>query len=377
MRSSQERSTARLVWLLPALLLCGGCRIVDARVSNLRNLHDAEGRVKRVAAVESDFGYLMRQFLASMRFQGNDNAFAAKEKRLDDPNLESLENLIALGEEPSDDDRVVGLQAELFSWLAVDCNYALSRERATLNLHRVGRALGLEDPSKPLEEEQATQPGIALEWLRGLREALEPFLSGQTSGYSPTQAADAIGAVDVTALDLDGARRLLRATNVWFESKRFQEPSLSSLRELRRELAKRSVELALARALSDPHPFVRAAALESCVRLSDNKLPRLLRAALSEADPEIVVRALRLLAEYGVPTKIEPDFGGDAIDYLDAWIDLVMRLLRVAPDGPVAVAGCKALARITEAGFEDLRPEVWADWWEEYNAELAAEEVSG
>ena len=344
---------------------------MDARVENLRALHDAEGRVQREAVIVSDFGWLTRQFLGALRFQGGQNAFDGTPKRLDRPYDVSLENLIELGEADAEDDRILGLQAELFSWLAVDCNYALSRERSVLNLRRVGRQLGLEDASRPLSEERAIQPGIALDWLRELRAALEPYFNGDVSAPPPAAVSSAVGAVDVTALDRDGARRLLRAMNVWRDAPGWGTTELASLAELRMELAKRSVELALAESLSDEAPRVRAAALDACVRLSENRLPRLLRAGLTEAEPEVVVRSLRLLRDNGIPSsEDEPGYQGTEEDYRAAWIDLVQRLLRVSPEGPIAVAGCQALAKITDAGFTSLRPEVWNAWWERETAAI-------
>ena len=98
--------------------------------------------------------------------------------------------------------------------------------------------------------------------------------------------------------------------------------------------------------------------------MTDHRSPRLLRAALADPEPEVVAAALRILAKRGIPPEPEPDFEGDAEAYREAWIGLVVRVLRVVADGQVAVAGCHALERISGAGLRDLRPEVWIAWWE-------------
>ena len=360
--SDSRRITPALGALL--LVALAGCRTVDAKVSNLRSLHEPDGTIRKVAVIQSDFQFLLRKFMNTLNFRGQ--GFGEPEpEAVDDPLGTSLENLIELGESSSEDDRVLGLQAEIFSWLAVDCEYQLSRERAVLELAEVGRRLAITDPIKPPEEEQATQPEQAVEWLRALRAAIDPYLAVNPPGpRSASAVADAVGAIDFTQLDRDGARRLLGATNVWYDAKGYEQPELSALGELRRELARRSVELALAQALSDPEPRVRVAALKTCVALTKNRSPRLLRAALTDSEPEVVACALRLLSQHGVPPEPEPDFEGDLEAYREAWIGLVVRVLRTVGDGQVAVAGCRALERITDAGLKNLRPEVWIAWYE-------------
>lgn len=348
------------------LLACAGsagCAVVDAKVANLRALHEEDGRVRRVAVVQSDFGFTFRQLLRTLSFRGGGLAEPAPEA-VDDPNGTSLENLIALGRASGDDERTLGLQAELFSWLAVDCEYVLSRERAVIELGDVGARLGLSEPVRPPDEQKATRPAEAVGWLRDLRAAVDPLLARGAQGGSAEAVAQAVGAIDVTVLDRDGARRLLEATNVWRDVSGFSRPELRPLRELRLELARRSVELALAQSLFDPAGRVRAAAIEACVALGGNRSPRLLRAGLTDGDPEVVAAALRVLERHGVPGEPEPEFADDAEGYRDAWIALVVRLLRVVPDGTVSVAACRALERITDAGLRDLRPEVWIAWWD-------------
>jgi hypothetical protein len=109
---------------------------------------------------------------------------------------------------------------------------------------------------------------------------------------------------------------------------------------------------------------VRAAALESAVRAFPAERHALLREALANPPdvPEfelVTARALQLLARYGAPTApagVEP-----ARDVAE-WVDLCIRILRSALDGPNSTAACAALAKLTGEPAT-LMPEVWVARW--------------
>jgi hypothetical protein len=139
---------------------------------------------------------------------------------------------------------------------------------------------------------------------------------------------------------------------------------LAPLRALRLTLARRNLVFGVRAALGDVDGRVRAAALESAVRVFPEERHALLRAVLV-SPPEIegfelvTLRTLELLARYGAPPAPE---GVDAERDRAEWVELVVRVMRSAFDGPNTTAACAALAKLTGEP-PTLMPEVWVARW--------------
>ena len=97
MASSSHPGT--VPWLAACALLLTGCRTVDAKVANLRSLHEPDGTVRKVAVIQSDFQFLLRKFMSSLNFRGQ--GFGEPEpEAVEDPLGTSL-GRIGLDDRPS------------------------------------------------------------------------------------------------------------------------------------------------------------------------------------------------------------------------------------------------------------------------------------
>ena len=354
-----------------AALAGGGCKIADANVANLRELHDPDGSPRRVGIVQSDVTFMIRRFFAQARL-GSPRAFQAKPDRIDDPLGECLEQVLELADCDPDDPRIRGLQVELFGWLAVDCTYTLSRERCTKELGRLGRELGVTEPAEPDPERPRATPDDVARALEELLPALRPFLEGGRQGFDRRRLDEACAGIRALELDREGARRMLSAMNALVGRARRDDPELEDLRALHAELQRRYVALSYAPLLGDPEPLVRAAALEAGVAMTRNRAPGLVRSGLDDPAEEVVLRALDVLARHGMPEPEEPLAAEERERYERSWRAALARLLANAPDGAVSIAACQAMARVSEDGGKNLRPEVWvARFQEEERARVA------
>ncbi len=360
-----------------ACLLSGvvsaGCHVAAAKVWNLEQVHEPDGTPRRVGRLRSDLWYVVDTFLERSHYAGEDLRNRGDEK-IEDPLGECLENLVELGA-CKDDQHVVALKVASFAWLAVDCTNVLSRERCALELGPLGRELGLRElPALPAEGEAAgpDQVKTAFEALASASRA-----SAQGTGTT-ADLREACASAQALVLGREGALRLLRASNVLLERDR-GAPALEALRELRLELARRCMALALRQALADPDGLVRAAALESAVRVAPEQRSELLRWALTDPleiphRPDVAVRALALISRYGVPPAAA---GEDPETALRAWQELLIEVLRgkgawsvqvdSAAEGQLSLWTCRALSRISGRPGS-LRPEVWLAWWRESSA---------
>jgi hypothetical protein len=73
---------------------------------------------------------------------------------------------------------------------------------------------------------------------------------------------------------------------------------------------------------------------------------------------EVSLRALQLLARYGLP----PSGDVPPAEFERGWRELLLQILRLQVDGPHTVAACAALAKITGQP-PTLLPEVWLARW--------------
>ena len=363
-------TSARALGLTGLSALAAGCQLAPAKVWNLEQLHAPEGTPKRTGVLHSDFGYLLSNLFRNSHF-GGERGQAEREtpKAIEDPLGECLENVIELGE-CARDERVAGLQAASFGWLAVDCTYLLSRERCALELGELARDLQLDQAPSWAGGEPASPEAVKVVFDRLVDVLREVVAAPGLAGDALERACDEARALP---LDRPGALRLLRAANALLADGE-RGAVYAPLRALRLELARHVTTLALRAALDDPQGRVRAAALEANLRAFPAERPELLRHAIVDPMPEVEdrslvsLRALEFVARYGLPpTPAETTPEAFRRD----WEDLLVQVLRLSVDGQHNNAACRALAKLSGEPAT-LRPEVWMARWRRMREESPA-----
>jgi hypothetical protein len=355
----RPRSIARTgAWvLLPALMAASGCHSAPVAVWNLEQVHEPDGSPKRRGNLKGELEYLLGNVLSSSNFGGPEyRAQAEREERIEDPFGTCFENVVRLVH-CRRDEKVAGLQASAFAWLGVDCTYVLSRERCVLALGELSQALDVASAAAPPSGETASPEAV-----KALFDELVAAV-GQVKAQGFGSLGEVAERVRSTPLDRQGALRMLRATNALLE-KGEGGNELAPLRALRLELARRCTVLALNAAYDDPNGLVRAAALESGMRAFPGEREKRLRWAVVdpmegvEARTEVSLRALQLVAQFGLPENADapPD------ELAKTWREILLQVLRLQVDGPHTVAACHALAKITGQP-PTLLPEVWLARW--------------
>ncbi len=329
------------------------CRLADAKIWNLREVHRPDGRTKYVGRLHSDVEHVLRNMFEFTNFRGG--APAEAEKKVEDPLGECLDNLIELADCGRDDARILFAMVEVVSWLAKDCEYPLSRERCALELASLGERLGLAGPIEAPAEAAGVEPvSTAIEDLtRGVVDALASDAS------RPGGLKQACEGVRALALDREGARRLLSVANLLLDRVGAAVPAVRDLVLLRAELGRRCAGLALADVLVDPRPRVRAAALRTALALEPRAAAKRLEAGLDDEGLEVKLVAVRSLGRLGVPESEGADGRDEA-----HWVEKLIELLRGSFDEELSVALCRTLARWTGRP-ENLHPEAWVEWWED------------
>jgi hypothetical protein len=340
------------------------CQLAQAHAWNLDQLHDPAGRPERHGTLRSPIGYLFGETLRSTNFRGGEGLEGADEgERIEDPHGECLANVLDLAACTRDgveaDEKVLGLQVENFAWLVGDCTYVLTRERCAAEL---GRLVVWLDPA--LAPAPAGEPATT-EVVASQFEALaacvaevraEPEMAGAV-------LAQRCAELEALVLEREGALRCLRGVNQLLAPGE-RGAVLAPLRALRLSLARRNLALGVRTALVDAEGRVRAEALEAAVRAFPAERHALLRGVLA-APPEVpgfelvTARALELLARYGAPPV---PAGSEAARDQAEWVELCIRILRSALDGPNSTAACAALAKLTDEPAT-MMPEVWVARW--------------
>ncbi|MSR63236.1 MAG: hypothetical protein EXS08_12410 [Planctomycetes bacterium] len=364
--SGPSRAWSALAPLCLAATLVSACHLAPAKVWNLEQLHTEDGSPKHRGRVQGDLTYLLTQTFRRTNFGGPEfQAEQTKEKRIKDPLGTCLENVVEL-ERCESDERVAGLQAAAFAWLAVDCTYLLSRERCVLALGELAPKLELEKAIVPAAGDAPTSAAV-----KALFDELVTAVRALAESPSLGTPALVAACERIRALPLDraGTLRLLRAANAMLSADEGGDER-AALRALRLELARRATTLALVAARADSQGRVRAAALEASVRAFPAQRAELLRWALEDPmegvlEPEeISLRALALLERYGLPPTPE---GVAPAEFARAWEERLVTLLRLQISGPHSTAACRALAKITGEPTT-LRPEIWLARWRAQNS---------
>ncbi|MEQ1893954.1 MAG: hypothetical protein ABL998_15545 [Planctomycetota bacterium] len=365
----------RSLVLLAALAAgASSCQLAQAHAFNLAELHDAEGRPARRGTLRSPIGYLFNETLRSSNFRGGAALDEAepKEERIEDPLGSCLENVLDLAACTRDggaaDEKVLGLQVENFAWLVKDCTYVLTRERCASEL---GRLVVWLDPAKaPTPEGTSASAEVVAATFEQLATCVTEVRAAPD--MAGTALAERCAALDALVLEREGALRCLRGVNKLLAPGE-RGAVLAPLRALRLSLARRNLVLGLRAALEDPEGRVRAAALDSAVRAFPAERHALLHGVLA-TPPEVpefelvTARALALIARYGAPSAPE---GVEPARDTAEWVDLCIRILRSALDGPNSTAACAALAKLTGEP-PTVMPEVWVARWRAARAAVSA-----
>jgi len=352
---------------LLALALCAGCHLPEATVYNLREVREPDGSPRRVGAPLSSLEFAFR-FSVMPFLPQNDGVVDPEDEVIDDPDGLALEHLLDLYAFDRDDAWVLGLQVEIATWLAIDDSYRLARERSVLALGPIGRALGLPEPIQlPAGYDAATADDLVGPLGDLIRDVRELIQQGRDPGESLVATCEGIAEMP---LDRDGARRVASVANSLLKQAGHDAPELEPLRVLFRTTASRAVAIALASALEDPDPIVRAAAFEATFRACGDRLVGLRRQGLDDASPEVLIAVMHGLSRRGlfVPPDVPP------ADAEQLRLIFLGRLVELTRDlrGSVSSAACDALARLTrdEAGPDGAAPEPtlrweeWNRWWE-------------
>lgn len=357
-------------------LLLAGCSSVDARVHNLRELHHDDGRPSYRAALVSETGYEWRAAFRVQAPLGLELELPdVEEEAVKNPSRRCLENLRAMAGFDGRDPRVRALQVELYAWLASSDAYLLARERALVELGPLARRLGVRERARALEPGPA--PAELEELALAVVAAARPLLRGEAGEVERRAFADACAALAAPEHDLSSGRRALRVTAALLGARGASRKAFDPLRAAAAALERRLAALAMTSALEDPVPWVRAAAVDAWVEATDNDAAEVLALALATGDPEgsdvVRLRALTALAERGLPASER----GDAAR--DAWVARLVELAQPGGSGAVHAAACRALARVSGAGFASLRFDDWLGWWRarlEREAQAAGTEAS-
>ena len=348
LRRALHRGLVALAVLGPA----AACRVNEAKLWNLREVHRPDGGTKYTGRLHSDVEHVLRGMFDLTGFRGG--APPERETKIDDPLGECLENVIELGACDQDEPENLYATIEAVSWLATDCRYPLSRERCVLELGPLGRRVELAGPLEPPEAAVGVaEVSDAIEALtRSVADAVGSVAIGEEDVREASRAAAAL------ALDLQGARRLLTVANLLADRVGEGSDHARDLAPLRLDLARRCAGFALDAALVDRSSRVRAAALRVAVDLDPDEAPARLDAALGDDSLDVRVAAVRLLGRMDRPPE-GPD-GKSA----DVWTERLVGFLRQSFDGELSVALCKTLARWTGRP-RNLHPEAWVEWWED------------
>ena len=396
--------------LAPAVALGFGCRSGEQASRNLDTLMGSEERLAYVGNVQSPFEFLFGGLFRKVGVTG-ENWFTGKASDpIPDPTDAVVDNLLALAA-TGDGPRAwrEAVEVRHFARYAAECPAALGRERALLELAVHGERLGLAGPYvAPARAANAEELRVRIASLVDAAAGL------RARGAAATALADFSAACDVLAaaeVDLAGGRRALAALAPFLRGGALpSSEARARLVQVSESLQRRVVGEALARALQDPTPFVRAAAYRAC--LATYGEPFLVEAALClgvrptqpflpgghgepytrfglASEPPDVGEVRRVvcnaLATGGLP---EVARGEDARG-LALRFGVYVTLLQVATrfdafDSESRAQAMLTLEALSGAGLDSIREEAWDRWWRGVGPELearfkaaAAEEAAG
>jgi hypothetical protein len=359
-----------LLLLLPAAVLAvSGCKSIDAKAHNLRQLHDSEGWAREDAKTLSDVEYLTRSGLTGLS-GGRMTVKADDGKEVKNPWKTSFKTLRQLAEFDPDSGDNLYVQAEMFSWLGPDADFVLSRETAILGLVNVAPRLDVEGPLPP----HGGGPANAEEVVAALQHLISisaPVLAGKANPAEAAAFREACMGLRRLKVDRDSGRRTLSVCTLLLRrARRGSEKDVAPLESLRDEVARWCVSRALFEALRDEEPVVRIASLRLAAALSPEARIAALSSAISVdyGDPEADVRvaSLDLIAAGGLPSEEDwPDVPG-LPDRETVMGTIVGSLESIY--GRERAAASRCLGVVSGSDLSTLRSEEWTAWWRERTA---------
>jgi hypothetical protein len=349
--------------------VCAACQVSEAKIHNLDQLHDSTTRHRYSAALESDFEYFWRhQVLGAFRFESGDPTQKDR-SRVEAPADECLENLIELAEIETTDPVLYGRQIEWFTRLAIEDPWSLTRERAITALTQAGIELDVGLPRGLGGDQAAATPDVVSDAAARLVKSVHEVIDGTAQRADLEAACAALKKLD---LDIGGARRALRIAIELVKAGGTNDDDLAPLTTLATDLEKLCIRRALAVAIDDKEPRVRAAALASSARIGGATAidAVLFDRMQKDAEPDVTIAIVDTIATYGrealARTKNEAA--------RDEWLAALWNLVETRRESEVRVHAMLALGALSDSGIKSLREEDWQAWW---YAREAARQSSG
>lgn len=381
------RPLGALAWLVSAGLACltglGACNVPAANLSNLRAVHQADGSLSYRGNLHNGFSFVISRWVDTLPVSVSgvtDNpallgGLDGDADPIENPAEVDLENLLALAAADSNDLLERGLQVEAFGWLAPDDQYVLGRERSVIELGRLARLLKVAEPL--VEPEHAAGPEVLSGVLANLARAVlgnpdfaaelavDGELASTPSGLQNVPAfGDAHAALAALELDRQGELRVLALCDALFlrDPGRLtaNDDTSRALRALAVESQQRIVGLALADALEDKAPIVRAAAVQAVAGLAPGPPVGLLKLAATDPAWEVAHAGLAWVADHGLPLQRVPAELHD--EARTEWEGFLVGQCQ-SPDARLSFSACRALVTAVPDGPGSLRSEDWTAWW--------------
>jgi hypothetical protein len=351
------------------LLLAPACKIVGAREYNLRELHEEDGRHKRVAALMGEVEYAYRFGMGAVLRAINKPELVKDPEKVKDPLDSCVSNLVALSKFNPDNEGVAEIQIETFARIAAEDPWQISRQ---ISLHQLGKA----GERLKLADQAWLEPSPPFASPEDVRDALSVMLQSLArprEGITPPDLAQACAAMAALNLDLDGARRALPAAAVLMKREGSRSAKHKPLENLVLDLERRVVRLSLIRGASDSSPLVRATAVEASVRAlgSERLAMEILRLGRGDEAEEVHLMILTLLRARGLPQtdfEAQPKLGQSQ---RDGQLALVYGIAVGHPADRVRISAMMTLGAVSGAGFLSLREEDWQAWWDARPATMA------
>lgn len=345
----------------------------DSRVENLDRLHRPGGGHHYTVAFVGDFYYAANRegrTVGGLRIGSPSSEASGKPKQLESPSEACLELLNELLDfDSTGNTRLAAVQTAWCARIIQQDPSLLSRERAVLGLGPLGREVTIGVPvALPPEAPRATAEETATlltDLVRTWRALLE-----NTGTLNDFRGSCAV--LRTTTFDLDGCRRVLPAAATLLNKVKPDHVGYDELLELVHDFQRRTIQLALARALAEEPgeaSRVRAAVVTASVRAGGaDMLARFMplleaeRQAGADRDALVVSELLAQVAKLGLPESVE-DLEPERYRRLrDSWIDLMVGFAVEDEEGFLRVKAMQALTRL-ETGPASLREEEWEDWY--------------
>lgn len=367
--------------LVPALLAAGlaSCSAVnrtfdaldainlpETRAYNLEQLHQADHNHRFVAHQMGDVQYLMKRGIAG--FQPGRHLYdEAQVKKIDDPTIECLAELISLCKFDPDNTVTSSLQVEWCARIATQDSWRLSRERALFELGRAAQRLAVGVP-QGVDPKAAASVEEVVDAITKLIRAYRPTVERSPKDLTPeewTALEDAVEGIRALTLDLESGRRTLKAVNALLAPAKRKGRMRALLDPLALDLQRRLVSQAINAALSDTLPSVRAVAVWVAVQSGgDVVLAQSLAQLGPQTSEEVIGSTMRLVELYGLPEEFEGLSGENYERARMRWLAVIVEFAVNHPSGEVRVRCMRALREVSGADLDSLREEDWQRWWQ-------------